>query len=382
MNFRLDKSQQFVDQLIAKSNCKDSNEILRLNHYIWLSILAIPLSLIFITKNILMNYYSIAIAVAFVSVFLLSSLLVISRVKSPNLIYHTNNFIFMIMLIFVSNYGNIYEGQILWCYVYPLFSIFLFGYRLGIKYSLLLLIAVMSSLQLNTNINIYYFDFELRFCIIYLTVISITALLEYSRSRYIETVKKQQKKLEKERERLNQEVNRRIQLEQQLNKLANLDGLTGLFNRRYFLCRAKEMLTQSQRYNTLLAMALIDIDDFKKINDSYGHPAGDEILKNFAKECKQFFRESDIYGRIGGEEFAILLPQASANEALETMDKFRHKISRQRYAFEGNIIKMTISIGISMTDNHLTNIDELYSIADKALYQAKNNVRNQAKLEK
>ena len=289
----------------------------------------------------------------------------------------------MSMLLFVSNYGDLNEGQILWCYVYPLLSTFLFGYRLGVKWSLFLLLIVISSLQLNTDININsHFDFEVRFCIVYLTILSITSWLEYSRHRYTETVRKQREKLEKERERLNQEVNRRTHLEEQLNKLANRDDLTGLFNRRYFLCRAKQMLIHSQRYNTLLAMALIDIDNFKNINDSYGHPAGDEVLKNFARECKEFFRESDIYGRIGGEEFAILLPKASANEALKTMDRFRQKISEQQCIFNGNTMSITISIGISMTESNVTNIESLYSIADKALYQAKNNGRNQTQLEK
>jgi diguanylate cyclase (GGDEF)-like protein len=381
MDFSLKKSQQLVDRLVAKSNCKDSNDRLRLNHYIWLSIIAIPLSLIFITKNILIHHYGIAISVALFLAFMFFSLFVLVRIKSLNLIYHINNFVFITMLIFISNYGNIYEGQILWCYVYPLLSTFLFGYQLGVKWSLFLLLAVISSLQLNTNIDINY-DFELRFCIIYLTITSITSWLEYSGNRYIRTVQKQRKKLEKERERLNQEVNRRIHLEEQLKKLANRDDLTGLFNRRYFLCRAKQMLIHSQRYNTLLAMALIDIDNFKSINDSYGHPAGDEVLKNFARECKEFFRESDIYGRIGGEVFAILLPKASANEALKAMNKFRQKISEQQCIFNGNSMRITISIGISMAESHVTNIETLYSIADKALYQAKNNGRNQTQLEK
>ncbi|WP_435236662.1 GGDEF domain-containing protein [Psychromonas sp. PT13] len=383
MHFSLERIQRFVDQIVTKSNCQDCNDILRLNHYIWLSIIAIPLSFIFITKNILLEHYNIAITVACFLVFIFSCLFIIPKVKSLNVIYHTNNCVFMAMLLLVSNYGNIPEGQILWCYVYPLLSIFLFGHRIGVKWSLFLLVAVITSLQFNTTIQInQHFEFEVRFCIIYLTVLSITSWLEYSRSRYIETVRKQRYKLETERERLSEEVNRRTQLEEQLNKLANRDDLTGLFNRRYFLSKAKEMLTQSQRYNTVLAMAIIDIDNFKNINDSFGHPTGDEVLKRLAKEYKQFFRESDIYGRIGGEEFAILLPQSSTNEALKTMDKFRQKISEQHYLFNGNTINITISIGLAVTSNNLTSIDELYSIADKALYQAKNNGRNQTLFEK
>jgi len=188
------------------------------------------------------------------------------------------------------------------------------------------------------------------------------------------------KALKKERASLNQEVKRRIILEKELNKLANEDTLTEIYNRRYFMSRASEEISSAQRDGVPLSMALIDIDKFKCVNDKYGHPAGDKILKCFAQHCKQMLRKSDIAGRFGGEEFAILLLNTSVEQAQQIMDKFRQEISEHTFLFNGIKMKITISIGICVCGEQISDMDRLYSAADKALYHAKRNGRNKIEL--
>jgi len=174
------------------------------------------------------------------------------------------------------------------------------------------------------------------------------------------------------------EVTELFQLKEEFKKLATIDPLTDLYNRRYFTEQANKEYQRAHRYNLSLPLISIDIDHFKKINDNFGHPAGDKVLVEVAKELKKSLRQTDVLARIGGEEFSILLPETSIEDALVFAERIRVAQSQLRISGEWQgEIQLSVSIGISSYQVNDLNFDALFSRADKALYQAKNSGRNQ-----
>jgi diguanylate cyclase (GGDEF)-like protein len=167
------------------------------------------------------------------------------------------------------------------------------------------------------------------------------------------------------------------ELEEEKNRIkefAQKDYLTGLYNRRYLFEIGEIMFQNAVRGNMNMAFVMIDIDFFKKINDNYGHSAGDFILKSIAEIFKENFRKSDIISRYGGEEFCIILSTKEKKDGFNVMEKIREIVELQSFIYEGIKIPVTISIGV------LLEIDETFeeSIkrADKLLYEAKKSGRN------
>lgn len=156
------------------------------------------------------------------------------------------------------------------------------------------------------------------------------------------------------------------------------DSLTGLFNHTHILYRLENELAQAKKQKTSLAFCMVDIDFFKKINDNYGHPVGDGVIRNLSLYLKQRLRKSDIIGRYGGEEFAIVLPNTSAEEAVSVMDNLREQFAGYRQAFNESELQVTFSCGIATFDttNPANSEKELAERADKALYEAKRKGRN------
>jgi diguanylate cyclase (GGDEF)-like protein len=164
----------------------------------------------------------------------------------------------------------------------------------------------------------------------------------------------------------------------ELTKVATYDELTDIFNRRAFLFRAKENISLFARRKEPISFFLIDLDNFKKINDVHGHYAGDMVLKDFAVRIKSQLRDYDLFGRIGGEEFTVLLPGTNEIQAFEVAERLR-KISENAAVNVSidHIIKYTISIGIvTVIPDENTSIHTLYKKSDDALYAAKRNGRN------
>lgn len=163
--------------------------------------------------------------------------------------------------------------------------------------------------------------------------------------------------------------------------LSTIDPLTGLSNRRHFMEQAHTVLQQASRYGHTVALVMVDIDYFKKVNDTCGHAAGDALLKAFGSLLSQFMRQSDIVGRYGGEEFIFLLPQTSLDEARATMEKLRAKIESSPVSVEGQDIAFTASFGLctcqpSAACDTQNTLESLIKCADCGLYQAKNQGRN------
>ena len=161
-----------------------------------------------------------------------------------------------------------------------------------------------------------------------------------------------------------------------LERLACADGMTGLNNRRHFLVLAESEWSRFQRYRRPLALLIMDIDLFKSVNDKYGHDVGDQVIKSVAEILQKHKRSSDIAGRLGGEEFALMLPEATLDSATMAAERLRQLVADQVIAVEGHRIPVTISVGASECRVETRGIDELIKEADVALYEAKRSGRN------
>ncbi|MBV9437912.1 MAG: diguanylate cyclase, partial [Acidobacteria bacterium] len=157
-------------------------------------------------------------------------------------------------------------------------------------------------------------------------------------------------------------------------QLAYIDGLTGIYNRRYFELQIASEIERASRYDGRLAIIMIDIDNFKRLNDEFGHLLGDEVLRQVSEVFGQQLRKADVVCRYGGEEFAILVPQTSGGNALEVAEKLRRMV--ETYLFPGVPRKVTISAGVAEYPTHGRTRDELVAAADAALYVSKESGRN------
>ncbi|MGM0471205.1 MAG: diguanylate cyclase [Bacillota bacterium] len=156
----------------------------------------------------------------------------------------------------------------------------------------------------------------------------------------------------------------------QMEEMAIRDGLTGLYNHSYFQRTLSSELERVKRYNQQLSLLLLDIDNFKKVNDNYGHPVGDQVLKQLADKLKKITRQMDIVARYGGEEFAIILPETGTKGAKKLAKRINQAIREMVVEEEGVKISITVSIGLTTYQDHLSQ-KELISRVDEALYQAK-----------
>ena len=163
----------------------------------------------------------------------------------------------------------------------------------------------------------------------------------------------------------------------QLKEQANRDPLTNMYNRRYFSEIAQKIVAMVKRSKEPLSLMMIDIDKFKNINDTYGHHIGDEIIKLLVSRLERIIRESDIAARIGGEEFALILPNTDVDSALKLAQKIRIDMEKASYKHEDKIVTFTVSIGLDEFDH--TKDDDVFTTlnrADAALYLAKESGRN------
>lgn len=162
--------------------------------------------------------------------------------------------------------------------------------------------------------------------------------------------------------------------------LSITDELTGLYNRRHFESNFEREFLRAKRYGSKLSVAIIDIDFFKKINDTYGHSAGDYVLREVAYNIGETFRKTDMVFRYGGEEFVVILTETDANSALIPLERLREKIGNMEFNYKGQIFKLTISIGVNSNTTIAENFIGFFDGADKALYEVKNSGRNNIKI--
>lgn len=365
------KIQHLVDLIVAKSLSQNEEEIFRLNHYVWIALLMLPVALCSGAYNAYINNYALAFLIILFSGHMVGSLFLIPTIQKTYLLYHGANLLYAFLILYMVFHADTENSRILWAYIYPIGIIFLFGHRLGFLWSCLLLGMIIGLFLVVPEIHtIYSIPFQVRFGISYLVVAIISSWVEYHGSRSHQALLLEQKLL-------NEEIERRKILEKELQRLAKTDPLTSLYNRGYFFESAEKELNRTQRYNTSICLAILDIDHFKRINDTYGHPVGDVVLQAIAKHCLLNVRETDLVARLGGEEFAFLLLHVNADEARIKMDTLRREISEIKVPYDGGkTLSVTVSIGLALYTPSIKQFDELYIQADEKLYEAKNAGRN------
>lgn len=186
---------------------------------------------------------------------------------------------------------------------------------------------------------------------------------------------------EKARDELETKVKERtlelMEANRKLRELSITDGLTGLFNHRYFMRALEAEYKRAIRYKRSLALLLLDIDHFKNVNDTYGHPCGDLVLKGVAALLRSCLRSADVAARYGGDEIAVILPETSKSKASEVAEKLRRQVEKSSFEWEGNSFSLTCSIGVAaVPEGNIDCWNELLYSADKSLYRAKGKGRN------
>ncbi|MFC3902448.1 diguanylate cyclase (GGDEF) domain-containing protein [Acinetobacter marinus] len=173
-------------------------------------------------------------------------------------------------------------------------------------------------------------------------------------------------------------LNIRLHLQlKEMNLLASTDELTGTFNRRRFTFESHENMQRFLQSRIPYVIGILDVDLFKDLNDRYGHTTGDQVLKDLTANVRQHIRKQDFLARIGGEEFAIILPACVAEEAEDIFERVRESIEQHTFSYDAHRIHYTVSIGyaeVGLDDQHY---EDVFKRADKALYKAKANNRNQ-----
>lgn len=281
------------------------------------------------------------------------------------------------MLYLVANPGPD-NARMLWFYTLPLLAIMLTDPKLGFAWTAIALILALALMALGPQFGTaaYSVPFMLRFAF---TVTLITGGLYWTEDalrRFQEETTVQRIAIEAERNRLNQEVARRTTLEKELRQQATTDALTGLSNRRAFMERLENEVARAQRHGPMPTLMILDIDLFKKINDKFGHPAGDAVIVHLAGLLRASVRNVDIIGRIGGEEFAVVLVETDGRMSLPVIERLIERIRATDVNLpDGGKLKFTASIGsteVQWGDVIGTAIQR----ADDALYEAKNSGRN------
>ncbi len=172
------------------------------------------------------------------------------------------------------------------------------------------------------------------------------------------------------------DITDRKYMEEKLRELASTDSLTKTMNRRHFLELAHRELERTKRQETPLALLALDIDHFKAVNDTYGHDIGDMALVRLAEDITTALRGIDIFGRMGGEEFAVALPDTDLGGAICVAERLRTLAEKMTVPIPGGHLNLTVSIGVAAFDNSLTTLTDLLKASDNALYQAKQGGRN------
>lgn len=173
------------------------------------------------------------------------------------------------------------------------------------------------------------------------------------------------------------DITERYAMEQELERQAHTDALTGATGRGHCLALAEQELARSRRYGHPLALLMLDIDHFKEVNDTSGHHAGDLALKMLVQVCRQKLRDVDILGRLGGEEFCVLMPETESEQAFQAAERLRQAISEAEVPLEQELpVHFTISIGVAIMIDTDSSVSTLLSRADQALYEAKRTGRN------
>ncbi|MBS0643407.1 MAG: GGDEF domain-containing protein [Acetobacteraceae bacterium] len=226
------------------------------------------------------------------------------------------------------------------------------------------------ALETNAEEMIEHFTAEMRFH---------SELMEEQGARLAELAESAElnaQRLDEVRTRLERELAERRLLEKQLRRLATTDALTGVLNRAGFMARAQRRLAMNQAARACLTVLMVDVDHFKQINDRWGHEAGDQALKGLADRLRAVVRRRDLLGRLGGEEFAVVLSDTAAADALLVAERLRSAVAASPIRHDDRTISLTVSVGVAMQHETDSRIGQIIRRADAALYRAKESGRN------
>ena len=353
----------------------------RLQHYVIFLVLGFPTMVLFGLYSFYKGNTTLALIILPSALALLAGIFIIRSLKDGTWVYRINAIVYMSLLTYMIMIGGEDGSKALWSFTWPLISCFLFGYIEGSLWSILLLVATLIAYnspiaQLVERYN-YSPDFQIRFLIIYGMCVVLSSWFEYSRAFYRQESHQRNLRLDREHIKLKKEIEARQALQEQLITTAKIDSLTGILNRGAFWESAELEWEKHQRFSDTLSFAILDIDHFKRINDTFGHPAGDEVIRQVVNSTLKGIRTFDIIGRIGGEEFAIIMLKTSSNDAKKIAKRICKKIGTESIKYQNESIKCTVSCGIYSTANNQHSLDSIYQKADQALYLAKRTGRNQ-----
>jgi len=261
-------------------------------------------------------------------------------------------FLFVLMLVLTYTGGVSHTGP-LWSFVLPPVVLFIHGLKRGVTELTIFLILILGILFIKDGVfyeSLYEYTFKVRFIIIFIVVVFLSSLYQYTREISMKHMQKMQKDLE---------------------FFLRRDPLTGLYNRRGYDYNISNI--EKASYGAIL---MCDIDHFKKVNDSYGHDAGDYVLQAIAEMIRENIRVEDLSVRWGGEEFFIFLSEVTLSEAYIISEKLRKKIEHTSIPYNNQLIDVTMSIGISVVEKNIP-LNEAIKNADSAMYLSKTRGRNQ-----
>lgn len=177
-----------------------------------------------------------------------------------------------------------------------------------------------------------------------------------------------------------EDITDRKSMEAEMRRLATVDSLTGIDNRHHFLVKASKEFARSRRYRRAMSFLMLDLDHFKEVNDTYGHHVGDEVLKAMVIAVEGELRENDLFGRLGGEEFAVVLPETGAISAVDAAERLRKIIEATNVDAGSASVTFTVSIGVAVFEEQDGDLDQVVQRSDQAMYQAKRKGRNRVVL--
>ena len=259
---------------------------------------------------------------------------------------------------------------------------------LGVKGILICLLAASAGALASTTVIAFHVSTDTDGLVTLTSIIGLAVYLSLMGIEFFSYIRRlhevqdavdlQKRTLEDANQALHEQIGKINDLQEKLREQANRDSLTGLFNRRYLEGTLERELSRCKREGAPLTMLLLDIDHFKLVNDTYGHPAGDEVLRVFARALQESARTEDIVCRYGGEEFLLVLPKMSLAVARGRAAQLLELFRKTTVAFESKRIPVTTSIGIASVPDHATGVENLIRCADQALYRAKSTGRDRA----
>ncbi len=276
--------------------------------------------------------------------------------NNTNKIALISTLVFAFFLLFFASLNQNQSYGLVWTFFFPIFAIIINGPKSGLRYTLVFLTVLL--IMAYNGIGHWQAGIwdEMSFIRLTASLLILTFIV------YINEVSL-----------VNAKARAQMALEEQ-QTLSTIDELTKIFNRRHINKALYDAIQYAERHNSNLVITLFDIDDFKQINDQYGHLIGDKVLSEMTQEIKKIIRTTDVFGRWGGEEFLILLPQESIESASQVCEKIREYI--QEITFSECSIQITCSFGIAQFKHGMTP-EVLIDQADQALYIAKKSGKNQ-----